>query len=507
MANFMQKSVVTYACTCGLVNPITKLFFCRHCLKLRCGFCVCHEVDSHFCSNCLENIPSSEAKHKKNCCTNCFNCPCCQHTLSARATMVVVPKKSDEAPKESEGDGGKVVTKKMYYLSCLGCRWTSRDVGIPDQSVATGAWPENDCSYQTRFNALLEYYQAVVLQDKQEKQEYLRRKTPKAHKFPSLTDRTGLTVSMIRRQIGWPDKNTQKAKPVNISPSVATEELEELPDEVFTQPLNLRNVSNIKQRHGQPSDQPFTIDKLYPQRRILWIKRSLRCRQCEHNVIKPEYHPTSVKYRIQLFANYHVPDVLLVRTDQLLYAGKSSSITLKLTNPTMHDMSIKIKELPNHTQELDMIEEFKLACKIKETTATSAAAESLKSITSSPSLTSTTLSRQTSLIEDPRLVKEKTNAKLDTSEMTFVLNQRDDSTEFDEDVETPREEPEFIIWRKSNKASIRLNFTTDESLKVGELVKVGFTMEYTYVNTVTNAPTSHTLNARVFIDAGPIVAN
>lgn len=53
--------------------------------------------------------------------------------------------------------------------------------------IATGAWPENECSYQTRFNALLEYYQAVVLQDKQEKQEYLRRKTPKAHKFPSLT--------------------------------------------------------------------------------------------------------------------------------------------------------------------------------------------------------------------------------------------------------------------------------------------------------------------------------
>lgn len=25
--------------------------------------------------------------------------------------------------------------KKMYYLSCFNCRWTSRDVGIPDQPV------------------------------------------------------------------------------------------------------------------------------------------------------------------------------------------------------------------------------------------------------------------------------------------------------------------------------------------------------------------------------------
>lgn len=44
MANCLESNVVTYACACGHLNPITKLFFCRHCLKLRCGFCVCHEV-------------------------------------------------------------------------------------------------------------------------------------------------------------------------------------------------------------------------------------------------------------------------------------------------------------------------------------------------------------------------------------------------------------------------------------------------------------------------------
>ena len=46
MANFMQDSVVKYACSCGILNPISKLFFCRHCPKLRCGFCVCHEVSN-----------------------------------------------------------------------------------------------------------------------------------------------------------------------------------------------------------------------------------------------------------------------------------------------------------------------------------------------------------------------------------------------------------------------------------------------------------------------------
>lgn len=44
MANILESNIVSYVCACGHLNPITKLFFCRHCLKPRCGFCVCHEV-------------------------------------------------------------------------------------------------------------------------------------------------------------------------------------------------------------------------------------------------------------------------------------------------------------------------------------------------------------------------------------------------------------------------------------------------------------------------------
>lgn len=264
---------------------------------------------------------------------------------------------------------------------------------------------------------------------------------------------------MIRRQMGWADKNTQKAKPVNIAAAAPTEDVGELPASIFTQKLNLRNsklfykikenksinfflilVTTISQRHGQPADQPFSVNKLYPQRRFLWIKRSLRCRQCEHNVIKPEYHPTSIRYRIQLFANYHVPDVLLVRCEQpQLFAGKAASVILKLTNPTMHDMKITIMELPTVSEELQMIEEFKRQCAVSKDTV-SAGPESLKSITSSPSLTST-LSRQTSLTEDPRIVTQHTNAVVEMLDSSFVLSQRDDSAEFDEDVAVQREEP------------------------------------------------------------------
>ena len=96
---------VKYLCSCGLPQPLSKLYFCRHCLDLRCGFCVLHEVDSHYCPNCLENMPSAEARLKKNRCANCFDCPSCGHTLSTRASSMPI-----KAPTE---DGNNISIRRI----------------------------------------------------------------------------------------------------------------------------------------------------------------------------------------------------------------------------------------------------------------------------------------------------------------------------------------------------------------------------------------------------------
>ncbi len=132
---------VTYGCTCGCAQPLSRLYFCRHCLDARCPFCVSHEVDSHYCPNCLENMPSAEARLKRNRCANCFDCPVCGHTLSTRATSVQAP---------SAEDSSKTVPKKVYYLACAFCRWTSRDIGLPDQNVASGGWPDMENPHAAR---------------------------------------------------------------------------------------------------------------------------------------------------------------------------------------------------------------------------------------------------------------------------------------------------------------------------------------------------------------------
>jgi dynactin-4 len=227
--------------------------------------------------------------------------------------------------------------------------------------VATGQWPEQEYLNATRFSNLLDYYQSVVLHEKQEKQELWRRKAPKPSKYPSLTEKTGITVSMVRRQLGWSDNKAQmKTTPTAIKGSVASEDVDELLPEIFTQPINLKGITNLQQRLSQPAKQPYTVNKLYPQHKLLSIKRSLRCRQCEHNVLKSEYNPSSVKFRIALFASYHVPEVRFVKCDSLKI-GQEANLLLKIVNPSINDITITIMELPTVEDELMMIEELKIS--------------------------------------------------------------------------------------------------------------------------------------------------
>lgn len=308
----------------------------------------------------------------------------------------------------------------------MACRWTSRDVGIPDQTTANGSWPECEYRNAQRFSILLEHFQAVVLQEKQEKQEFWRRKAPKPHKFPSITDRTGTTISMIRRQMGYSDKNQPRIKPSSINPSIATDVVEPLPDYLFKQDLSLNSITTTKQRLAQPSGQPYTVNKLFPQHKSLSIKRSLRCRGCEHNVVKPEYNPGSIKYRIALFASYHIPEVRLMKSE-LFRPGVNSTITLKLSNPTMHDMTLTIMELPTDEEESFMIDELKKGFE--------------KSVSiSTPSL-SASISRQASLNEEPRFVDKMVTGQIVLPDSSFVLLHRDDPAEFDEDVQSQRDDP------------------------------------------------------------------
>ena len=277
----------------------------------------------------------------------------------------------------SPEDPTKMVAKKVYYLACAFCRWTSRDIGLPDQTVASGGWPEQvqshvvfyfhfkmcimsnpgvleswsqpwfmvtfivilqDNSASERISALQEHYRAIAQREKIEKES--RRFLGRKLSYLQLSDKYGLTTVVARKRAGLPPLSLgpgreELGRPVEISPAEPTDlDLEQdLPIELLTEPLDLCSVTQLPQRLAQLEVQPTTISTIFPRHKHLMIKRSQRCRRCEHNLSKPEYNPTSIKFKIQLAAYYHVPDIVIYRIGELV-PGKVAQLVIKVTNPT-----------------------------------------------------------------------------------------------------------------------------------------------------------------------------
>ncbi|XP_077588472.1 dynactin subunit 4 isoform X1 [Stigmatopora nigra] len=339
MASLLQPDRVIYLVRGEkkIRAPLSQLYFCRYCSELRSLECVSHEVDSHYCPSCLENMPSAEAKLKKNRCANCFDCPCCMHTLSTRATNIPAPLPDDPT---------KTAMKKAYYLACGFCRWTSRDVGMADKSVASGGWQEPENCHNQRINKLMEYYQQLAHREKQERdrKKLARRRQCMPLAFSQHTihvvEKYGLGTRLQRQRSGAPIstlaglslKEGEDQREIIIEPAQAVDEVEPLPEDCYTRPICLPEVTRLRQRLLQPDFQPAGASQLHPRHKHLLMKRSLRCKKCEHNLSKPEFNPTSIKFKIHLVAVSYIPEVRIMSIPNLRHM-KESQVLLTLTNP------------------------------------------------------------------------------------------------------------------------------------------------------------------------------
>jgi hypothetical protein len=61
---------------------------------------------------------------------------------------------------------------------------------------------------------------------------------------------------------------------------------------------------------------------------------------------KPEYNPTSIKFKIQLAAYYHIPEIIIYKlANAPLYPGSEYNFVLKIANPTQHDTTVQFMDL------------------------------------------------------------------------------------------------------------------------------------------------------------------
>ncbi|XP_022100391.1 dynactin subunit 4-like [Acanthaster planci] len=458
MATLLESHRVQIQCSCGLSSPITKLYFCKHCLKLRCGRCVSHEVDSHYCPNCLENMPSAEARIKKNRCPNCLDCPSCKHTLSTRATSMALPDPSDPS---------KATTKKVYYLACGFCRWTSRDAGISDKEVASGAWVEPEKEHTKRIRELLDYYRQLASREKleREKKKYTRRRTY----FHIQEKLSAPTSSGVRRTSGlltalssFNLKEGEQAEEVTVKVIEPLEDVDPVPTKYFTQPVVLEKVPSIRQRFLQPEMTAPIVNDLYPRHKHLLIKRSQRCRECEHNLSKPEFNPSSIKFKIQLIALHHIPDIRVFLVPKLNFQ-RESLVTLLVTNPVQNATTIKLESPEKTDNESDAA-----------------------------------------------------TAKVVVPDEELTLAPKDDTSEFDDastDTKEYSDKAEFVHFRKAHKLGILVKVTP---LKAVGDVTIAFKLKYDYKNATPSLRTTTETQSEVetvwlqhpvTVNLGPLAQN
>ena len=419
----MTDYEVNYICACGKAMPLLNLFFCKYCVVLRCPKCVSHEVDSYYCPHCLENIPSGDAKANKNRCFNCLECPNCFSNLQHRSAQVPLVKR----------EGGKVgfgQFKKVFYLQCFYCLWTTRDIlGIPDKNQSSGPWFE-ESEEDTWIGDATNYYRHLIQKEKVEMEKTRRQRRGSFLGLGSLglSDKrlpfTRIRTSFSMAGSGQYNENIiQEFKPVE-----PEEDVEKVDEKYYSKPGNVHEVTSIESRVKQPSNEVINSKELLPHYTHLLVKRSQRCRECEHNLSKPEFNPSSIKFKIHQIALRFVPRFRIVKKVKL-DPGKHNKVLFSLTNPTEFDLPMEFSPIPEDHPYFNQI-----------------------------------------------------NAKAEFPSTTIVLAARDDTAQYEDASLVCSEfddDPKFVVDRKMNKVTIALQVKPENE---SGLVKIGFMLRYKYKN-------------------------
>jgi dynactin-4 len=262
-------------------------------------------------------------------------------------------------------------------------------------------------------------------------------------------------------------------------------------------------MTTLTQRLAQPEFQTVLVSDLFPAHKHLMIKRSQRCRSCEHNVSKPEFNPGSIKFKIQLAAYYHIPDIRVV-TCEPLQVDKQSELIIKLCNPTQHQTTVQFLPLPFAEDDLEEKEkeiEKKINTEEKDAQKTSQGKDDVNILLPS-------LSRQMYISEDPRPVNVKLTGEVIIPSSSVVLPPRDDAAEYDDSGDTYhfQDDSKVVVWRKANKAAVKMVVIPQDTAVEAGGVLIGFVMKYAYVNTMATLeqkePQKVDLKVKVFINVG-----
>eukprot|EP00040_Diaphanoeca_grandis_P026986 m.152324 g.152324 ORF g.152324 m.152324 type:complete len:560 (-) comp30801_c5_seq1:68-1747(-) len=507
--------LVQYKCRCGVPRELTLLYWCRHCPSLQCALCVSQEVDSFFCPSCSnENMPSTEAKTAANCCNQgCFQCPQCASKL--------------EYIQGEEASDNKL-------LVCQHCRWNSGAIDLQGSKadIMKKIAEQNEGSYNAHFGKLVDQYHLLAKEEvrkqeqvKQTAQQASHRKGRGLYKYAAYKrEGTKITKSKLKEKLAdrinkrYDDAKNEWVDIVDTTEKNALMPTFESEISALTQAdvnmATIDDVASLSQRFQNLAVQPSATCNVWPAPCKLLVKRSRRCRVCLHNMIKPELSPESIRYKMQLFASLHVPNLQFIEIPPLV-VGEQATIVFVLSNPLDQAIEVVLSDTPSESAKTN----------VAPTSPTkSMSPTSLIGLPKSPDSTASPDTEEASgatpkekLAPMSAVVREVSkfaaNATITLPKGPLKVKEHDPVHEYQPEEASAVEEGDdaCILKRKGNTIIFALTVTPQTP---AEHVKVSFFMQYKYVVTTTGfrstektaTTVTHDVDVPVEINLGPLVA-
>jgi dynactin 4 len=368
--------------------PPEHLLYCEECQDIKCPRCVTEEIICWYCPSCLFETPSSMVKSEGNrCARNCFNCPICTSQLIT-ASMGNVR------------DG-------PFILNCNYCMWTSLEIGIQFEKptnlrgqldrIANGggvrqplkasdmgdasrssslakdpssradehaakdeAAPTAEIDDTARFKVLRTFYKDQITAVSSDNTGLPASALDLAYSSPSSLTR----IMNLYSNLGNPNLKRSRSKPAVMREALTPAEGLLIPSLAPSSPppAYADTTSTTQRKHQHPSylgspRSAHTTASLRPMPTLLRTKRSKRCATCKHILVKPEFKPTSTRYRIKLIALNYIPFAILKPLpvsgglrpsadpdggDVVLQPGKATQFVLTLKNPQFENMKVSL---------------------------------------------------------------------------------------------------------------------------------------------------------------------
>ena len=383
------KTSTLYLDAAGNFQPLKNLMFCRHTKSLLSEQSCDIHVEGYFCPQNLGGKAKSECLAARGKSNTSYKCPISNNALSLKINFS--PNKNSESANTSEEQTTEQA--RSYYLFCHASGWSSRDAGIPDQTIQNfDVWskfvnknPQMDAYFEQMKSHLQKEVQNYLDLEKNRKAAVdssintikIKMKNRKISKNPLaniLADRygssnNGLEESLFSKNAKIGAANTLLDKIVATGSNSVKRKFDEVPEfplgeDKFTAKTvdfqkdeddlnfilsddqknqNFSDFTTLDQKLRVPNSQPTYVKELGPIQAPLVLQNSLK--YDGHRLMKPDYNAQNIQPKIRNLAIDSFPNIEVLRK----YDEESEIVSLSITNPNYRKTNLYL--LPFHLRE------------------------------------------------------------------------------------------------------------------------------------------------------------